>query len=70
MIGRNASLAHSGARWSVFPVGAKRCKSASNLGSDAILVTDQLAESVFVESIQQRSVPLGERLLPLQRCMP
>ena len=42
----------------------------SFLGSDAILVTDQLAESVFVESIQQHSVPLGERLLPLQRCMP
>ncbi len=46
------------------------CYSACNFGSDAILVTDQLAESAFVKSIQQHSVPLGERLLPLQRCMP
>ena len=45
-------------------------EAADKLGSDAILVMDQLAEGVFVESIQQHSVPLGERLLPLQRCMP
>jgi hypothetical protein len=33
-------------------------------------MTDQLAESVFVESIQQHSVSIGERLLPSQRRMP
>ena len=41
--------------------------SASKRGSDAILMTDQLAENVFVELIQQHSVPIGERLLPPQR---
>jgi transposase len=47
-----------------------KCVSAWNKGSDAILMTDQLAESVFVESIQQHSVSIGERLLPSQRRMP
>ena len=46
------------------------CYSACNFGSDAILMTDQLAESVFVESIQHHSVPIGERLLSPQRRMP
>ncbi len=32
---------------------AEKCQSAFKFGSDAILMTDQLAESVFVESIQQ-----------------
>ena len=49
---------------------AESCQSAFKFGSDAILMMDQLAESVFVESIQQHSVSIGERLLPSQRRMP
>ena len=51
-------------------LGPSRGETGSLFGSDAILMTDQLAESVFVESIQQHSVPIGERLLPPQRRMP
>jgi len=39
--------------------GEGRCQSAFKFGSDAILMMDQLAESVFVESIQQHSVSIG-----------
>ena len=52
------------------PSLGQTCQSASDRGSDAILMTDQLAESVFVQSIQQHSVSIRERLLPSQRRMP
>jgi hypothetical protein len=54
----------------VMQIKTRKAIFASNSGSDAILMTDQLAESVFVESIQQHSVSIGERLLPSQRRMP
>ena len=48
------------------------CESASNLDSDAILVTDQLAESVFVESINsivyRQGIPLASSALSRRGC--
>ena len=46
--------------WLAIAGRAQWCVSAWNKGSAAVLVTGQLAESVFVESIQQHSVPLGD----------